>query len=243
MLFEHRLINPALVLRLIRDGKAQTISTLVTEVVPGRGGSDHSYGRHSLVQTLDLLTATGFIKISKRGVLSCTPLVGKVQKALGISLRDLSVVTPNSVVAQPFFGKPEISTDKPDIFVLMPFREDLKPVYEDHIKKISRKLKLKVARADDLFGTEAVMGDIWNAIAACRIVIADCTGKNANVFYEIGIAHTLGRPTILISQGIDDVPFDLRHVRCINYENTPRGMTKFNATLLATLEREKGRIT
>jgi hypothetical protein len=46
-----------------------------------------------------------------------------------------------------------------------------------------------------------------------RVVICDCTGRNPNVFYEIGIAHTLGREVILITQNPEDIPFDLRHLR------------------------------
>ena len=227
MLYEYRIINPSLVLRLIRDGEARTVRELIDQIIrPGpRNDSRTNFYRAAIHETLEKLSKTGFIKMSKDGLLSCTPLIGQVQHALMVSLSDLSSVTPNSVVAHPFFGRPQALKSKPDVFVLMPFREELKPIYDDHIKKIARKLKLKVARADDFFTTESVMTDIWNAIAACRIVIADCTGKNPNVFYEIGIAHTIGRPTVLISQNIDDVPFDLRHVRCVVYKCTPRGMT------------------
>jgi hypothetical protein len=69
-------------------------------------------------------------------------------------------------------------------------------------------------------------------------LIADCTGRNPNVFYEIGIAHTVGRKVILISQHADDMPFDLAHIRRIAYEYTPRGMAAFEETLRKTLESE-----
>ena len=54
-------------------------------------------------------------------------------------------------------------------------------------------------------------------------MIADCTGRNPNVFYEIGIAHTLGRDVILITQNEADVPFDLRHLRYVQYLNNGEG--------------------
>jgi hypothetical protein len=41
------------------------------------------------------------------------------------------------------------------------------------------------------------MWDVWNSIYSSSIIIADCTGRNPNVFYELGIAHTLGKPVIL----------------------------------------------
>jgi hypothetical protein len=69
-------------------------------------------------------------------------------------------------------------------------------VYEDHIRNVAASLSLKVARADDFLTVHAVMQDIWTAICRSRIIIADCTSKNPNVFYEIGIAHTVGKPVL-----------------------------------------------
>ena len=117
----------------------------------------------------------------------------------------------------------------------MPFFEPLRPVYEDHIKKISRELKLSVARADDFFSAHSVMADVWSGIFFARAVIADCTGRNPNVFYEIGLAHVLGKPVILITQNADDVPFDVRHIRFIHYTFTPRGMVDFERALGETI--------
>jgi len=65
-----------------------------------------------------------------------------------------------------------------------------------------------------------------------RVVICDCTGRNPNVFYEIGIAHTLGREVILITQIDADIPFDLRHLRYVTYLNNGEGL----AVLYAKLE-------
>ena len=56
------------------------------------------------------------------------------------------------------------------------------------------------------------------------MVICDCTGRNPNVFYEIGIAHTLGREVILITQVDADIPFDLRHLRYVRYLNNGEGL-------------------
>lgn len=128
------------------------------------------------------------------------------------------------------FGLPR-SGPWPDLFVLMPFEPGLRPVFEDHIKKVATKNSLTAGRADDFFTSGSIMTDIWSAISAARIVIADCTNRNPNVFYELGIAHAIGRNTILISQSIDDVPFDLRHLRTIIYEYTPRGMNTFEERL------------
>jgi hypothetical protein len=88
----------------------------------------------------------------------------------------------------------------------MPFNADLQGVYEDHIKSVDTNIGLKVARADDFFSTSAIMKDVWTAICKSRVIIADCTGRNPNVFYEIGLAHTVGKPVVLITQNKEDVP-------------------------------------
>ena len=82
------------------------------------------------------------------------------------------------------------------------------------------------------------MSDIWNAIYDARLIIADCTNRNPNVFYEIGVAHAIGQKVILITQNKDDVPFDLRHLRFIDYEYTPRGMREFESRLKQTIQTE-----
>jgi hypothetical protein len=67
------------------------------------------------------------------------------------------------------------------------------------------------------------MDDVVATIRRAQIIIADLTGQNANVFYEVGIAHAIGKPVLLLTQSIDDVPFDLRHRRILVYEFTPDG--------------------
>ena len=140
-----------------------------------------------------------------------------------------------TIVARPFFGVPVAPAEPHDVFVVMPFREDLRPVWEDHIRNAVTTVGLTVARADDFFTADSVVADVWNAIFSASAIIADCTGRNPNVFYEIGVAHVLGRPVVLITQSSDDVPFDLRHIRFIEYEYTPRGMELFEQRLAETL--------
>jgi hypothetical protein len=138
--------------------------------------------------------------------------------------------------AAPFFGQPIASDKWPEVFVAMPFSKEIEPIYKDHITEIvSKKMKLSLGRADDFYTNHAIMQDVWSEIYYCQVVIADCTGKNPNVFYEIGIAHTLGRQTILISQDVNDIPFDVRYIRSIVYEYTPSGMKEFERRLEDTL--------
>jgi hypothetical protein len=117
----------------------------------------------------------------------------------------------------------------------MPFADELAPVYHDHMKAVADKLGKTIARADDFFTTEEIVPEIWTALLKTKLVIADCTGRNANVFYELGLAHAIGRRAIVTTQNISDIPFDLSHRRYIKYDMTPRGMKKFEMDLERTI--------
>ena len=134
-------------------------------------------------------------------------------------------------------GPPVRKADWPEVFVLMPFAGTLRPVYEDHIKEVVSDLGLRVDRADNFLGAGSIMTDVWSAIHAARVVVADCTGRNPNVFYEIGLAHAIGKQTILISQSRDDIPFDIQHLRTIHYEYTAPGMKTFEKVLIETIRK------
>lgn len=129
----------------------------------------------------------------------------------------------------------EIPVDSELCFVLMPFAPDLRQIYDDVIAPTVAGLGLRCIRADDLFDNRPIMDDIWDNIRRSRLVIADLTGRNPNVFYEAGIAHALGKEVVLISRSIEDVPFDLRHIRCLIYSDTLRGAKKLVDDLAKTL--------
>ncbi len=167
-----------------------------------------------------------------------TPKWHTIQATLGLSLRQLGEATSDSMAVRPYFGKPVGLGDSLDVFVLMSFKPELRPVYDDHILNVTNSLNLVAKRADDFFGAHHIMSDVWEAINSARVIIADCTERNPNVFYEIGVAHTLGRTVILITQNGSDVPFDLQAIRYIRYEYTPRGMTTFEKSLEKTLKAE-----
>jgi hypothetical protein len=101
---------------------------------------------------------------------------------------------------------------------------------------VAETLGLSVKRGDDFFTSHDVMLDIWRSIYSSRVIIADCTDRNPNVFYEIGLAHALGKVVILITQNEDDVPFDLKSFRYIKYENTSRAMKAFEEVLAKTIK-------
>lgn len=117
-------------------------------------------------------------------------------------------------------------------FVLMPFDRSFDDVYEA-IYRACESIFLSCSRADDFFGAGHIMEDILHGIVASEHVLADVTGKNPNVFYELGIAHSSKATSkvILISQSLEDVPFDLRHMRFIIYRNDPSGLRKLRSDL------------
>src|SRR5258708_30531282 len=82
--------------------------------------------------------------------------------------------------------------------VMMPFDPRFDDVYAT-IQAIAKKMKMKCLRADDIWKYDAIIQDVVSLINKSRIIVCDCTGRNPNVFYEAGIAHTLGRDVILIS--------------------------------------------
>jgi nucleoside 2-deoxyribosyltransferase len=92
-------------------------------------------------------------------------------------------------------------------------------------------------RADEIKSNRAIMQDVWKSICEARIIIADLTELNPNVMYELGIAHTLGKETIIIYRKDKNIkfPFDISHIRRIEYENTPVGGTKLVSELKDTL--------
>lgn len=122
------------------------------------------------------------------------------------------------------FSIPDYENIEPTLVsAMMPFHPDFDRVYKA-LKKISDEIGLHCRRADDIWENPAVMQDVVSLIDRSKVVIADCTERNPNVFYEIGIAHTLGREVILITQNESDIPFDLRHLRYIKYLNNREGL-------------------
>ncbi len=141
----------------------------------------------------------------------------------------------------PLFGPASYGVDERLVFVLMPFVKDLTKIYETIIKPTveSKSLGLVCRRADDYKTNRAIIQDIWKAICEAQIIIADLTDLNPNVMYELGIAHTVGKDTILIYQrrGNDiKFPFDLAHIRRIEYEDTATGGKNLETYLKETIK-------
>jgi hypothetical protein len=151
---------------------------------------------------------------------------------------ELAINGPNLVNLGPAprFRTVEFQRRPSHCFYLCPFREPFDTVYRDHVKSVVEAQGFSIERVDEVYGTNPIIDDIWVGINASALVIADLTTRNGNVMYEVGLAHTVGKPVIMLTQTIEDVPFDLRHYRCIVYEYTPRGMKVLEERLARTLE-------
>ncbi|GHU11648.1 hypothetical protein AGMMS50225_17630 [Betaproteobacteria bacterium] len=134
------------------------------------------------------------------------------------------------------FQIPEHEDIKPTLAsAMMPFDAGFNAVYEA-IQQASSNAGLRCKRADDIWENAAIIQDVVALIDRSRVVVCDCSGRNPNVFYETGIAHTLGREVILITQSEHDIPFDLRHLRYIRYLNNAEGRASLTQALQARMQ-------
>jgi|GEM_PF-4961601 len=118
-------------------------------------------------------------------------------------------------------AKPEkepTDTGQGTCFVIMPFGGWFDQYYQAIYEPAIRNAGLIPRRADDLYRPSSIVRDIWSLTKAARIVLADLTDKNPNVFYELGLAHAMAKPAILVTASLSDVPFDLRALRVLEYD-------------------------
>ncbi len=115
-------------------------------------------------------------------------------------------------------AKPKRTAKKDICFVICPFGGWHDEYHREIFCAAISAAGLEPARADDVFTSSNIVNDIWTLITKSRVLLADMTGKNPNVFYELGLAHAARKPVLLVTQSIDDVPFDLRALRVITYD-------------------------
>lgn len=122
-------------------------------------------------------------------------------------------------------------------FIIMPFGEWFDYYYETIYIPAIEASGLISRRADDLYRPSAIVNDIWALTQQARIILADLSGKNPNVFYELGMAHAIAKPAILITETMDDVPFDLRSLRVIVYDkNVPNWGEKLRKNIETSIK-------
>ena len=141
--------------------------------------------------------------------------------------RGRSIIFTPSVFEAP---EGEIETDL--IAVMTPFAPQFELVF-DAIRNAASTAGFRTLRAKDIWENSTVIQDVFSLIFKSHIVVCDFSGKNPNVFYEAGIAHTLGKHVVPITQSAADIPFDLQHHRYQQYLNNAEGRSDLQAALSA----------
>ena len=128
-------------------------------------------------------------------------------------------VGPHNIEVSDF----SVMAEKHTAFVVMQFTAPYNELYEEVIKPVCAELGIEAKRADETFGPGIIIADIARQISDAHIVIADVTPRNANVFYEVGYAHAINKPTILIAESRTELPFDVSPFRVLFYEDKIAG--------------------
>jgi len=111
----------------------------------------------------------------------------------------------------------ESTAPKPFIFILMPFDKKFLDIYVYGIKGAAEDAGAYAERIDMMIFNEGILDRLFNQINKADVIVADMTGRNPNVFYEVGYAHALGKIVILLTQNAEDIPFDLKYRQHIVY--------------------------
>ena len=129
--------------------------------------------------------------------------------------------------------------DQPKAFVIMPFEAEFESIYSKLIKAPLVEAGYEVTRADSLLDQRNILSDIVRGITTADLIVADLTTNNPNVFYELGLCHGLGLPTILLAQSINDVPFDLQSYKILVYETHFDKIDKLRSKLKDIAEKHR----
>lgn len=134
------------------------------------------------------------------------------------------------------FQIPDKAVESNVLSVMMPFEGRFSGTY-NAIRNVCNRLGIDCRRADDIWDNSILIQDVFDLIFTARAVLTDFTDRNPNVFYETGVAHTLGKLVIPITQSVADIPFDLRHHRALTYLPNSEGLLKLEADLEKKLAR------
>ncbi len=132
-----------------------------------------------------------------------------------------------------------MTNDRLNAFVIMAFDPEFEAIYSDLIRPSLEQVGYDVSRADSLMNQQNILKDIVRQIDRSDLIIAELTALNANVFYELGIAHALRKRTILLTQSVEDLPFDLRSYRVVVYSTRFDEIGKLAESIVSIAEKAK----
>ncbi len=125
--------------------------------------------------------------------------------------------------------------DRPRAFVAMEYREPFDTFYREVIEPQAKK-RYDVVRIDEKSGLGVIFQDMQREIGRADVVIAEITPANPNVFYELGYAQALGKPTILLAQRGGKLPFDIASYRVVFYDDSIGGKSRVEEDLAKHLD-------
>lgn len=126
-------------------------------------------------------------------------------------------------------------TAPPKVFVLMPFEESIRKTYEFAIRSALESIGCKVERADESRSTGPIADMVFKRIRSAHFLVADVTGQNANVIYELGYAHAVEKNVILIRQDLEKIPFFINGHNVISYSENDLEALRLELTMSAEL--------
>ena len=135
----------------------------------------------------------------------------------------------------------EVITKKAKAFIVMQFTEEYNQLYKEVIKPVCENFGLEIERADEFYTTTPIIADVIRSIVNSSLVIAEITPDNANVYYEVGYAHAINKPTILLCERKkrEKLPFDISGFRTLFYEDSISGKSTVEKNLRKFLENIK----
>ena len=134
------------------------------------------------------------------------------------------------------FSNVSVNEEPGKVFVVMKFSDPYHELYRDVIQPVIRHFGLEAHHAGEVVGPGLILEDIIHDIKEAKIVVAEITEQNENVFYELGYAHALKKPTILLAENEKKLPFDVSGYRCLFYENSIGGKAKVEEGLRKHLQ-------
>jgi len=116
-------------------------------------------------------------------------------------------------------------------FVLLPHRPQFEDLFENVIRPAMSDNGIVAKKAHNIYEPGSILGQVWSQIRTAEVIVADVTGINPNVIFELGLCFGLHRCPILVVLDPSELPFNLRSLRYTQYENTVGGAAKLKSDL------------
>lgn len=172
---------------------------------------------------LSVLDSNVALEVDGVNILSFLLPVPLQQSQVGMWCRSKSNITIDNLI---------VSSEDPRAFIIMQFTPPYNELYEDVISKICEdEYNITTVRADEIYGPGIILGDIEKQIIESKLIIAEITPANPNVYYEVGFARALRKPCILIAEKGTKLPFDVSPFRVLFYENSIPGKKNIEEAL------------